>query len=66
MSVDKTNFGLVLYNQANFYRLEETSSYWSVKGISVFLCFSDHGESFMIGTCLIIFQTCLNMVFECV
>ena len=27
MLVDKTNFGLVLYNHANFYRFEETSSY---------------------------------------
>ena len=33
---DKTIFGLVLYNSANFYRFEESSSYWSVKGISVF------------------------------
>ena len=40
MLVDKTNFGLVLYNHANFYRFEETSSYWSVKRILVFLCFS--------------------------
>ena len=40
MLVDKTNFGLVLYNHANFYRFEKTSSYWSVKRISVFLCFS--------------------------
>ena len=40
MLVDKTNFGLVLYNHANFYRFEETSSYWSAKRISVFLCFS--------------------------
>ena len=40
MLVDKTNFGLVLYNHANFYRFEETSSYWLVKRISVFLCFS--------------------------
>ena len=38
--VDKTNFGLVIDNHANFYRFEETSSYWSVKRISVFLCFS--------------------------
>ena len=37
---DKTNFGVVLYNPTNFYRFEETSSYWSVKRISVFLCFS--------------------------
>ena len=37
---DKTIFGLVLYYSANFYRFEESSSYWSVKGISVFLCFS--------------------------
>ena len=40
MSVDKTDFGLVLYHHANFNRFEETSSYWSVKQISVFLCFS--------------------------
>ena len=40
MLVDKTNSGLVFYNHANFYRFEETSSYWSVKRISVFLCFS--------------------------
>ena len=38
--VDKTNFGLVLYSHANFYRFEETSSYWLLKRISVFLCFS--------------------------
>ena len=25
MMADKTNFGLVLYNHANFYRFEETS-----------------------------------------
>ena len=31
MSVDKTDFGLVLYNHANFNRFEETSSYWSVE-----------------------------------
>ena len=36
MSVDKTDFGLVLCNHANFNRFEETS----VKQISVFLCFS--------------------------
>ena len=40
ITVDKTDFGLVIYNHANFYRFEETSSYWSVKRISVFLCFS--------------------------
>ena len=40
MLVDKTNFGLVLYKHANFYRFAETSSYWLVKRISVFLCFS--------------------------
>ena len=40
MLVDKTNFGLVLYKHANFYWFEETSSYWLVKRISVFLCFS--------------------------
>ena len=37
MLVDKTNFGLVIYNNANFYRFEELSSYWSVKRKSVFL-----------------------------
>ena len=26
MLVDKTNFGLVLYNHANFYRFEESSN----------------------------------------
>ena len=40
MLVDKTNFGLVLYSHANFYRFEETSSYWLVELTSVFLCFS--------------------------
>ena len=40
MSVDKTDFGLVLCNHANFNRLGETSSYWSVKQISDLLCFS--------------------------
>ena len=40
MLVDKTNFGLVLYNYANVYQFEETSSYWSVEWISVFLGFS--------------------------
>ena len=40
MLVDKTNFGSVLYNHTNFYRFEETSSYWSLKRISDFLCFS--------------------------
>ena len=40
MLVDKTNFGLVNYNHVNFYRFEETSSYWSVRRISAFLCFS--------------------------
>ena len=39
MFVDRINFGLVLYNQANFYQFEETSSYWSVKRISFFHCF---------------------------
>ena len=39
MLVDKTNFGLVLYNHSNFYWFQETSSYWPVKSISVFLCF---------------------------
>ena len=40
MLVDKTNFGSVLYNHANFYRFEEISSYWSVMRRSGFLCFS--------------------------
>ena len=40
MMVDNTNFGLVLYNHAKFCRFEESSSYWSVKRISVFLYFS--------------------------
>ena len=40
MLVDKTNIGVVLYNPTNFYRFEETSSNWSVKRVSVFLCFS--------------------------
>ena len=39
MLVDKTKFNLVLCNLANFNRFEK-SSYWSVKRISVFLCFS--------------------------
>ena len=29
MLVDKTKFGLVPYNHGNFYKFEETSSYWS-------------------------------------
>ena len=40
MLVDKTNFSLAFYNHANFYRFEETSSYWSIKRILIFLCFS--------------------------
>ena len=40
MLVDKTNFGIVVYDHANFYRFEESTSYWSVQRISVFLCFS--------------------------
>ena len=40
MLVDKTNYGLVIYNHDNFYFFEETSSYWLVKQISVFLSFS--------------------------
>ena len=40
MLVDKTNFGLMLYNHANFYRFGETSNYWSVKRKAVFLCYS--------------------------
>ena len=39
MLIDKTNFGLVLYNHAIFHRFEETPSNWSVKRISDFLCF---------------------------
>ena len=30
MLVDKPNFGLVLYNHANFYRFAESFGYWSV------------------------------------
>ena len=41
MLVDKTNFDLVIYNRANFKQTEETSSYWSVKRISVFSLLSD-------------------------
>ena len=37
--IDKTNFDLVLCKHANFYRFEERSSNWSVRRISVFLCF---------------------------
>ena len=37
--VDKTNFGLAINNHANFYRFEETSSYWSVKQIEMFVRF---------------------------
>ena len=40
MLVDKTICGLVLYNHANFYRFEETSSYWLGERTSFFLCFS--------------------------
>ena len=40
MLVDRTNFGLVLNNHANFYWFEEASSYWLVERISIFLCFS--------------------------
>ena len=40
MLVDNTNFGSVIYNHANFYLFEETSTYWLVERISVFLCFS--------------------------
>ena len=40
MLVGKTSFGLGIYNHTNFYRFVETSSYWSVKRISLFLCFS--------------------------
>ena len=36
MLVDKTNFGLVIYNYTNFYRFKESFSYWSVKRILVF------------------------------
>ena len=37
MLVDKTNLGSVIYNHANFYRFEKTSSYWSVTRRSGFL-----------------------------
>ena len=40
MLADKANFGSVLYNHAYFYRIEETSMYWLVERISVFLRFS--------------------------
>ena len=40
MLVDKTKFDLMLYNHTNFYQFEESSSYWSVERISVFVCFS--------------------------
>ena len=40
MNVAKTNFGSVLYNQADLYRFEERSTYWSFTRRSVFLCFS--------------------------
>ena len=39
MLVDENDFGLVIYNHANFYRFEKISSYWSVKRISVFSAF---------------------------
>ena len=39
MLVEKTNFGLVLYNYANFYPFEETSSYWLVKEYQFFSAF---------------------------
>ena len=50
MLVDKTNFGLVLYNQANFYRFEETSSYCLVKRTPVNLCFSLVNQRHTSGT----------------
>ena len=37
--IDKTNFGLLIYNHANFYWCDKPSIYWSVKGISVFSAF---------------------------
>ena len=40
MLVDNNSFGLVHFNHANFYRFEETSSYWLVERTSIFLCFS--------------------------
>ena len=40
MLVDETCFGLVLYNHDSFYGFEKSFSNWSVKLISVFLCFS--------------------------
>ena len=39
MLADKTNFGLVLYNHANFYRFEELSGYWSVNKYQFFSAF---------------------------
>ena len=35
MLVDKTNFRLVPYSHANFYRFEESSSYWPVKVVII-------------------------------
>ena len=35
MLVDKTSFCYVPYNYANFYRFEESSSYWSVKVVII-------------------------------
>ena len=52
MLVDKTNFGLVLYNYSNFYRFEEKSSYWSVKRLSAFLCFSLVNQRHTSSQCL--------------
>ena len=40
MLVDKTNLDSVIYNHANFFPFEETSNYWLVERIPVFLCFS--------------------------
>ena len=54
MSTDKADFGLVLYNHANFYRFVETSSYWSVKRISIFLCFSSVNQRHI--SCIIVYN----------
>ena len=39
MLVNKTNFCLVLYNHANFYQFEESSSYCSFNEFHVFSAF---------------------------
>ena len=60
MSVDKAGFGLVLYNHAYFYRFEETSTYWSVKRISVFFCFSFVNQRHT--SCIIVYNRTMTNV----